>query len=404
MALPVIFGPLTAAQMSQLDQDFAAVGALVTIRTSATGTNSIVLTPAANQPAVGGYGLPNPVKFSFTASATSTGAVQLEVATLGFLPVYTINGVQATTGTLVNGNYYEVTYTTGSIYNAGAGAWVLSSYQPGTGLVVVAPSSVRGLKIANNSGTPNTQVDISFQQATLVSAVGTPAFLGILSATIDLTTGTVTSTANGMDGESRPASGWLYIYAISTGSGMAGLGTTTSPLAGPPTLPAGYAYYAYLGAMRCDGSSNLLRTLQWGPNAQYVVTASTNTAVPPLIANGILGTFSTGSPVYFNQSVSSFMPPTAGQITLLATNGWKGGSACAILVAPNSTNYGGTNNGPLGSNGLIPPVYLTNANAATSVAVTMVQEQTSQNIGFVSSGAAGAISALGWSDYVSAAA
>lgn len=398
MALPVTFGPLTAAQMSELDQNFAAVGALTTLRNAATGTNAIVLTPAASQPAVSGYGLPNPVKFSFIAPATTTGSVTLEILTFGFLPVYTINGVQATTGTLVAGNYYEVTYTTGAIYNSGNGAWVLSSYQPGTGLVVVAGSSLRGAKMANNASTPSTQIDISFQQGCLVSAVGTPAFLGILSATIDLTTGTVTSTANGMDGESRPASGWVYVYAISTGTGMAGLGSLTSPLSGPPTLPAGYAYYAYLGAMFCDGSSNLLRSVQLGRNTQYKVTASSNTLVPPVIANGVAGTYSTTSPAYASTSVVGFVPPTASAISLLVHNGYKGNSATNVMVAP-STAWGGTNNGEAGSAGLVPFVN----SATTGVLpqqVTFDLEGTT--IGYLSSGLGGAVACAGWTDYASA--
>lgn len=401
MALSTTFGVLTAATGGELDVNFAEVGALTTIRNSATGTNSIVLTPAANQPAVTGYGLPNPCKFGFIAPATSTGSVTLEILALGFLPVYLPSGVQATTGTLVIGNYYEVTYTTGAIYNSGAGAWVLSSYQSGTGTVPVAGSAIRGLKAANNAGTPNTQIDFSFQQACLVSATGTPAFLGILSATIDLTTGTVTSTANGMDGESRPASGWVYLYVISTGSGMAGLGTTISPLVGPPTLPAGYAYYAFWGAMWCDGSSNLFRQRQLGHDSQYVVTASTNTSVPPVIANGALGTFTSVSSVtYTTASVANFVPPTASKITLMVTQTWKGGSPANIMVAPN-TGYGGTNNGPEGSNGLVAPIYL--AAGATVAIVTAEMELEATTIAVVSSAAGGAVAALGWTDYASAA-
>ncbi len=398
MALPVTFGPLTAAQMSQLDQDFAAVGALATLQCSATGTNALVLTPAANQPALTGYGLPNPLKFGFTAAATSTGSVTLEVSTFGFLPVYTPNGVQATTGTLVSGNYYEVTYTTGTLYNSGAGAWVLSAYQPSTGLVVVAGSSVRGLKIANNAGTPSTQIDISFQQGCLVSATGTPAFLGILSATIDLTTGTVTSTANGMDGESRPASGWVYIYAISTGTGMAGLGTTTSPLSGPPTLPAGYAYYAYAGAMWCDGSSNLLRSRQLGSNTQYTVVAASNTPIPPIIASGVQGTYSATNPAYAAVSISNIVPPTASKIVIMPASNWKAGGTNNSLLAPNSS-YGGTANGPTGTAGLIAP-YLYTASTSNSAVTTMELEST--NI-YLASQAGSAFACLGWTDYVSAA-
>lgn len=387
MALPVTFGPLTAASMGQLDQNFAATGALTTLQCSVTGTNALVLTPAANQPAVNAYGLPNPLKFGFAAPATTSGAVTAEVGALGFLPVYTINGVQATSGTLVSGNYYEITYTTGALYNSGSGAWVLSSYQAGTGLVVVSGSSVRGLSIANNAGTPNTKIDISFQQGCLVSAVGTPAFLGILSATIDLTVGTVTSTANGMDGEARPASGWVYLYAISTGSGMAGLGTTTSPLAGPPSLPAGYSYYAYIGAMRCDGSSNLMRSKQLGVEAQYVIAAGSNTTAMPTMTSG-------SQALWTAVGVGAFVPPTAAQIKGALFNTSPGNNTGGA-VAPNNA-YVAVGNAP---------VNFTNSTGTTFGSLMLLFEMNleSANIYYTSTAGGGSfLYALGWSDYASA--
>ncbi len=393
MTLPVIFGPETAAQMSQLDTNFAAVGALTTIQCTATGTNSLVLTPAANQPAVAGYGLPNPLKFGFPAAATSTGAVSLEIGSLGNLPVYTINGVQATSGTLVSGNYYEVTYTTGAIYNSGNGAWVLSSYQPSTGLVVVAGSAIHGLKMTNNAGTPNTKIDFSFQQACLVNATGTPAYLGILSATIDLTTGTVASAANGMDGESRPASGWVYLYAISTGSGMAGLGTLTSPLAGPPTLPAGYSYYAFVGAMYCDGSSNLLRTRQLGNDTQYVVGPATNTANMPQLTTGTT-VGSTSIPTWVAVPLGSFVPPTAGTLKFSFSSQTTGGTT---IIAPNNS-YGSAT-----STSNPPPVVGQTVSGQAGIAFTNSFILESTNIYWANGGQTTSIWALAWTDYVSAA-
>lgn len=401
MALPTTFGPLTAASMAELDGNFAAVGALTTVQCASSGTNSITLTPTANQPAVNGYGLPNPLKFGFTAPAATTGAVTLEVLALGFLPVYVPAGTQATSGTLSSGQYYEVTYTTGASYNSGNGAWVLTSYQPATGGTAASNASVSGLSLTNNAGTPNTKVDISVARACLVSSVGAPAFVGIASATIDLTTGTVTSTANGMDGESRPASGWVYLYAISTGSGMAGLGSLTSPLAGAPTLPSGYSYYAFLGAMYCDGSSNLLRSKQLGSKTQYTVTASTNTAVPPVITSGVVGTASGTAPVYASTSISTFVPPTASKITVLLTGAWKSGSGAGVTVVPNTAGYGGANNGINGSNGLVPPLTISSGNASTAIMGDIELEST--NIGIASSAAGGAVACLGWSDYCSAA-
>lgn len=396
MALPVTFGPLTAASMGQLDQNFAAVGALATLQCTATGTNAIVLTPRANQPIVSAYNLPYPLKFGFTAPNASTGSVTLEVGALGFLPVYTSNGVQATTGTLSSGVYYEVTYTTGAIYNSGSGAWVLSSYQAAAS-TPVSNATVSGLAVANNVGTPSTKIDISFSSACLVSAAGAPIYLGILSATIDLTTGTVTPTANGMDGESRPASGWLYVYAISTGSGMAGLGTTVSPLGGPPSLPAGYSYYAYLGAMRCDGSSNLLRTRQRGIKASYTVTAATNTAAYPIVATGSSGTINASTFTGTAEAVGAFVPPTASTIKIVLGCPSAGGAEVAA-VAPNAAfaGYGSTTN----------PVPWSSNNMGLSVSPSpqvgdILLETT--NIYYACSGSDGRLQAMGWDDYVTAA-
>lgn len=397
MALPVTFGPLTAASTGELDQNFTAVGALTTIQCTATGTNSIVLTPRANQPAVNGYNLPNPLKFGFIAPASSSGSVTLEVGALGFLPVYTQNGVQATSGTLISGNYYEGTYTTGAIYNSGAGAWVLSSYQPATGVTAVSNASVNGLAIGNNAGTSSTQIDVTFTRACLVSAVGAPAFVTSGSFTIDLTTGTVTPTANGMDGESRPASGWVYLYVISTGTGSAGLGTATSPLSGPPGLPAGYSFYAYIGAMRCDGSSNLLRTRQRGDRAFYVVTAATNTAAYPVIATGSSGTISGGTFTGTAESTVAFAPPTSASIKFMLGMPGAGGAVSAG-VAPNAGFAGPT------STTLPVPFYVSSVGASTTPATCVGEiELESINIYYAASSSDGRLLAMGWTDYVTAA-
>lgn len=387
MALPVTFGPLTAASMGQLDQNFTAAGALTTIQCSSTGSNAIVLTPAANQPAVNGYGLPNPLKFGFLGPAASSGPVTLEINAVGFLPVYTSNGVQATSGTLQSGVYYEVTYTTGSVYNSGSGAWVLSSYQASTGVTAVANASVNGLSIANNAGTPNTKIDATFTQACLVSAVGAPVFIASGSFTIDLTLGTVTSAANGMDGEARPTSGWVYLYAISTGAGSAGLGTTVSPLAGLPTLPAGYSFYAYIGAMRCDGSQNLMRSRQLGSDAQYVITAATNTTAMPTMTSG-------SASLWTAVAVAAFIPATASTIKGALYNASPGNNTGGG-VAPNNA-YVAVGNAP---------INFINSTGTTfgSLMIPFEMEIESANIYYTSTaGSASILFARGWRDYVSA--
>lgn len=385
MTLPVTFGPLTAASLGQLDQNFGAVGALTTLQCTATGTNAIVLTPRANQPVVSAYNLPYPLKFGFVAPASSSGVVTLEVGALGFLPAYTSNGVQATSGTLISGNYYEVTYTTGAIYNSGAGAWVLSSYQAATGVTAVTAPKVNGLAIINNAGTPTTKVDVSLGASCMVSAVGAPAFVGSGAFTIDLTTGTVTSTANGMDGNARPTSAWVYLYVISTGSGSAGLGSPTSPLVGPPTLPAGYSFYAYIGAMRCDGSSNLMNSKQKGNSSQYSPQAAGNTTVMPSIVSA-----SAGIAVWTATSISAFVPAPASHIKMSVYSDLQVGGAMGISPNGNATSI--VTGGVFYNNGV---------SLSASIPIEMELETLNIYLGVTGGVNLYKIFALGWIDYAS---
>ncbi len=184
------------------------------------------------------------------------------------------------------------------------------------------------LKVTNNSSTPNTKIDVTAEATVMVNSAGAPVFASSLALTIDLTG----SGANGMDTGSRPPSGWVYIFAISNGSTTAGLASISSSA---PTLPSGYAYKARAGAMYCDGSQNLKRTLQYGRRAQYVVTPSTNTASMPLMASGTAG--STSIPTWVSLSVAAYVPATASVIRLMRQGT---ASANGHIIAPNN-NYAG---------------------------------------------------------------
>lgn len=397
MALPHTFAALTTAQMSFLDDNDAALGALTTLQCTAAGTNSITLTPAANAPAIAAYGLPNPVRFGFVASATSTGPVTLRVNALAFLKLFLPSGVQANTGDINATSYYELVYL--STLDSGNGGVVVASALPGTGSAPVANGSAKGLVVTNNAGTPATKVDITAGKTVLVSSTGAPIFLSSFSGTCDLTT----TGLNGMDTGSRPASGWVYLYALSNGSLQGTIATQTSPTAGSfSPVPSGYIYSMYVGAMWLDGSSNLFRSKQVGRKTQSIV--GTNPAATAVIANGVINTFSETSPAFTptTTSVATFVPATAGEIQLLVSGHWKGGSVSSVLIAPN-TAWGGTQNGPQGSNGNIFPVWLDSAGGTTqmSLIATMVLE--TMNIFIASSAAGAAIGLLGWTDYYVAA-
>jgi hypothetical protein len=207
----------------------------------------------------------------------------------------------------------------------------------GSQLTNVSPGggAVERLTIANNASTPATKIDVSHGPITLVDSSGRAFWFGSGSGTLDLTTGTSSPALDGMDGESRPTSGWGYVWAISDGTSLKRICSTSNTA---PTLTGltGYTFKKYLGAVLFDGSTNLMRTKQAGRRSQYTVVASTNTPHLPPLGSGTLGTFATSpsTPTWDALSVSGAVPPTAGSIVLDVSGG------ALIIVAPNA-NYAG---------------------------------------------------------------
>lgn len=390
MALPASFSTNTSPTGGDLDDNFAAVAAMGRTRCTAVGTNSIALTPVSDQPAVPAY--VDQAQFAFEGVADSTSSVQGQVGALALLPVYTPDGTQAGAGDILNGFYYVWTYL--ASLNSSNGGFMITSALPSSTTAPSALGSTQGLLVTNNASTPNTQIDITALSALLVTTAGLPKWLGngtAPSVTIDLTT----VGANGMDAGSRPTSGWVYCYLISNGSVTAGIATTTAPASGAPTLPSGYTYRVYVGAMFCDSAQNLMRTRQRGADAQYQLVLATNTLVPPVIASGSQVTYSTTSPALAAVSVATIVPATASLINVLATSTWKGGTAANVLAAP-STAWGGAQRGPTGSGGLIWPIALSTASGINTAQADIELEATT--IAWCSSGSGGAIACMGWHD------
>lgn len=388
MSLPASFSNNTSPTGVQLDQNFAATGAMGVQATVATGTNAITLTPTANQPTISAY--VNNLLFTFLAVNSSNSSVTVQVNALSALPLYKAGNSQAGSGDVSNGSAYLIQYL--SALNSGGGGFIILSSVPASAVAPVSQGSVQGLTVNNNSGTPSTKADIAGGRTVMVTVGGTPIFRASISLTCDLTT----TGANGMDTGARPTSGWVYLYAIDNGSVTASLGSATSPTAGAPTLPGGYTYYTFVGAMWLDGSQNLFRSKQKGNHTQWTIVASTNTPNPPNIANGSAGSYSATSPTLATASVVSFVPLTAGSIMVVATNKYGAGTAASAILAP-STAWGGTNNGPSGSANTGLPWYCSSSAAVDGAEiVTFVLEGTT--VAWCSNAAGGGISSFGWID------
>lgn len=125
MALPFIFSILPTGNVpaANLDSNFDAVGKMGGFTCVAAGINTLILTPAANQPALAAYY--DLLQVKFVIPNTTTGVVNMSIGLLASLPVYTASGAQATTGDLVAGNVITAIYS--SSLNSGGGGWALVS-------------------------------------------------------------------------------------------------------------------------------------------------------------------------------------------------------------------------------------------------------------------------------------
>jgi len=244
----------------------------------------------------------------------------------------------------------------------------------------------KNLVIQNNSGTPNTQIDIDADAVTVETSGGVAYRLTGINITIDA----ATTGANGLDAGGLANNTWYYPYVIYNPATdtVAGLISTSAT---SPALPSGYTAKTQRGAFRTNGSAQFNRILQKGLRAQYVVSASVTTALPN-IANGAAGTWSATAPTWAAASVSDFVPSTASRINIVATAKWNNGTASNTYVAPNNLYAGSASVNP-------PPFADGTAALGPTIGTGLVDfALESTNVYWVSDGNGGAISCLGWEE------
>lgn len=249
--------------------------------------------------------------------------------------------------------------------------------------LIAKPPFAQNLVIKNNSGTPNTKVDVT-AGLVFLSASTVSKFFSSVSVTINA----ATTGANGLDTGSLTTNQEYYVYLISDGTNVAGL---LSLSATSPAMPAGYTMAQRFGAFKTDGSANFYRITQSGRTAQYVVTPTTNTASPWMISNASTGNPATPTWTAFAVTgAGKAAPATATVIHLVIASYGAGG---AIIVAPNS-NYGAytslTNPPPVSS-------VSSNVNKTASLLLETGNISIASNNGTGSS-----VLALGWDDSVPA--
>lgn len=269
---------------------------------------------------------------------------------------------------------------TALLVSKGGSNWQVLAYMRAAGNF--GTSSLRNLVVKNNVATPNTQIDVTADSATL-----TTSGLGVYVASISTTINASVVGANGIDTGSIANSTWYGVYLIynQTTGAVAGLISTSFS---SPVVPSGYAYATRVGAMKTDSSSNFYRVLQKGREATYVVTAATNTAAMPAMTNGAAPSGSITTPTWTALSVTAYVPLTA---TVFRGSVY-GVAGTTMMVAPNSA-YGAYN-----STTNPPQVVLTNSSGRSQFRF----ELESTNIYYATDSSGTYLFAAGWVDNVPA--
>lgn len=270
------------------------------------------------------------------------------------------------------------------IVSDGAEWFITDRYDPFVGSAngTIVRSMIGGanaLVITNNSGTPNTQVDVNADDAFLVNTSGN----GIRTGTVDLTINAGTTGANGLDTGSLGNSLWYYIWLISNGVTTAAL---LSLSATAPAMPSGYTYKYLVGEIFTNGSAAFVRIRKKGNVTRYQVIAASTTPNLPIINSSATGSITV--PTWTAFSVSNFVPPTATHIQLLmGTN-----TSTNIILAPNNS-YGAINS-------TTNPPYWQHITGSAGF-IDMMLESTNIYIAQDSS-SAGVTACVGWIDAVNA--
>jgi hypothetical protein len=387
MTYPTIFANLAAGNepLSLFDTMFNVVGQQGSIPCTATGTNAISLVSQTNYYVGASY--TDGQLVAWQAANTSGGAVTMQWSGLGFVNYYNSSGVQANAGDIVSGTNYLSIFRSNLNSNAGGFITVNSAI---SNVANTVQGSYKNLFISVNG---NSTVVPTADAIVLQNAGGGTARVTSF-APGNCTT--ATTGANALDAGSVATSTWYALYAIFNATTVTSASLLSTSFTSP-ALPSGYTYFARIGAVRTDGSSNLLRVNQRGPRAQYIV--GSNPANALTVANGTAGTYSLTSPTLVAISFANFIPPTAREIHIAVNTNLNSAGLTSVELAPN-TGWGGANNGPFGSNLNTYPILINGPTFGICMPTTLlVETSTTAGAAWASVGAAGgAVIIMGWTD------
>ena len=154
-------------------------------------------------------------------------------------------------------------------YNAALTKWLILSATVAQGLkadTAIQPSTatglIGGLNLSNNVTDANNDIDVALGSCVNSTYVDTIYLPASITKRLDAAW-SVGTNQGGLDTGSKANSTWYHVYVIKridTGVVDALFSTSVSS----PTLPTNYTEFRRIGAVRTDGSGNLLPFFQWG--------------------------------------------------------------------------------------------------------------------------------------------
>lgn len=176
--MPIVMASLSAGEQpaAYLDQDYDSVARMGTLACSATGTNTIALTPLTNYPTMTGVG--SYQKVGFVPVNSTTGPTNINVGLLGAYNAYQNNGTtRIGNGDLIAGLYYEFVFD--SSLNSNVGGWRLVANDLSTAGSTLNQPNIVGVTNGSNAaaGSVGEYINTYTPQnnATITVTVASPA-------------------------------------------------------------------------------------------------------------------------------------------------------------------------------------------------------------------------------------
>lgn len=227
-------------------------------------------------------------------------------------------------------------------YDSGFDKWVLLN--PATGVVGSSNGTKSVYKNLSASATGlSSLLTVSYDSLTLIDD---SSGYSIVDRDFSGTVNTANTGANGLDTGTIDVNKWYFVFRIAKQDGTKAWLFSLSPSA--PTMPSGYTLKAYAFAFRTDNTANKFPKsfIKKDSRSTYKVATGSNVPVLPVMASGVIGSYSPSTPTWAALSVVDFVPsfagaPIAKRILVSIATQYNGGGPSDIAMAPNNS-YGGS--------------------------------------------------------------